>query len=375
MKVTIWDLDYYFSDEKGAKVNVDVQKISSYHKQKGDRVNFVTSERDIHRPYDIYYIVKENKNTPNPPMEFFMDPKVRWWGEAYVMKQNWKMSDAMLACRPDYLLYPERLSRDARAEQIRLLGNNNKLLPVIQDWGNTLKDKNYIVTDKKLWYTDEQTTIAALQRIQGVPNICFEAPIPIMTLKKHIEVLKEFWKLKFTKRSQIEFVRVFPDEIVDVFEFIVTFKSVFPNCPLPHLKVIYSRIPWKTTKEAQEGMKLLRAIVVTAKRLNIYLDIIGPKKREETPFFFLPELMEEWCKLNFKMAWLEYLSVRFKVDKNYMSGSTDWNKPNKWHPLFRDAIRQTYEDAEFLLRKWGEERVSESEIPWKLWKETFKLGI
>ena len=375
MKVTIWDLDYYFSDEKGAKVNVDVQKISSYHKQKGDRVNFVTSERDIHRPYDIYYIVKENKNTPNPPIEFFMDPKVKWWGEAYVMKQNWKMSDAMLACRPDYLLYPERLSRDARAEQIRLLGNNNKLLPVIQDWGNTLKDKNYIVTDKKLWYTDEQTTIAALQRIQGVPNICFEAPIPIMTLKKHIEVLKEFWKLKFTKRSQIEFVRVFPDEIVDVFEFIVTFKSVFPNCPLPHLKVIYSRIPWKTTKEAQEGMKLLRAIVVTAKRLNIYLDIVGPKKREETPFFFLPELMEEWCKLNFKMAWLEYLSVRFKVDKNYMSGSTDWNKPNKWHPLFRDAIRQTYEDAEFLLRKWGEERVSESEIPWKLWKETFKLGI
>lgn len=172
-----------------------------------------------------------------------MDPKVRWWGEAYVMKQNWKMSDAMLACRPDYLLYPERLSRDARAEQIRLLGNNNKLLPVIQDWGNTLKDKNYIVTDKKLWYTDEQTTIAALQRIQGVPNICFEAPIPIMTLKKHIEVLKEFWKLKFTKRSQVEFVRVFPDEIVDVFEFIVTFKAVFPNCPLPHLKLIYSRIP------------------------------------------------------------------------------------------------------------------------------------
>lgn len=49
-------------------------------------------------------------------------------------------------------------------------------------------------------------------------------------------------------------------------------------------------------------MELLRAIVVTAKRLNIYLDIIGPKKREETPFFFLPELMEEWCKLNFKMA-------------------------------------------------------------------------
>ena len=26
------------------------------------------------------YIIKENKNTPNPPMEFFANPKVKWWG-------------------------------------------------------------------------------------------------------------------------------------------------------------------------------------------------------------------------------------------------------------------------------------------------------
>ena len=43
------------------------------------------------------------------------------------------MPDLMLACRPDYLLYPERLTRDTRAEQIRLLGNSNNLLPVVQD--------------------------------------------------------------------------------------------------------------------------------------------------------------------------------------------------------------------------------------------------
>lgn len=375
MKITIWDLDYYFSDEKGAAVNADVQKISSYHKQKGDSVNFVISERDIYRPYDIYYIIKENKKTPNPPMEFFMNPKVRWWGEAYSMKQNWKMSDAMLACRPDYLLYPERLSRDARAEQIRLLGNNNKLLPVIQDWGNTLKDKNYIVTDKKLWYADEETVIAALRRIQNVPNICFEAPIPIITLSKNPNILNEFWKLKFTKRSQFEFVRAYPEDMLTINHFIILFRSCFPTCPLPHIKLIYTRKPWNTAEEARDGMAMLRGIVSAAKYLNIYLDIIGPKKRTETPFFFLPELMEDWCKLNFKMSWLEYLSIRFKVDKNYMSGSTDWNKPDKWHPLFRDVIRQTYEDTDFLLRKWGNEKVSELEIPWKLWKETFKLGL
>ena len=50
-------------------VNPDVQKISSYHKQKGDNVNFVLQQYDINRPYDIYYIIKENKKTPNPPLE------------------------------------------------------------------------------------------------------------------------------------------------------------------------------------------------------------------------------------------------------------------------------------------------------------------
>ena len=53
-------------------------RISSYHKQCGDTVNFVLKEDDIHRPYDLYYIIKENIKTPNPPVEFFINSKVRW---------------------------------------------------------------------------------------------------------------------------------------------------------------------------------------------------------------------------------------------------------------------------------------------------------
>lgn len=53
-------------------------KISSYHKQLGDKVNFVIREVDINRPFDIYYIIKENSKTPNPPFEFFTNSKVKW---------------------------------------------------------------------------------------------------------------------------------------------------------------------------------------------------------------------------------------------------------------------------------------------------------
>jgi hypothetical protein len=123
-------------------------KISSYHKQLGDTINFVTTQDDIRRPYDLYYIIKENSKTPNPPLDFFTTRKIRWWGNAYRVKVNWKMTDAMLGCRPDYLLYPEYNTQLERAEHVRFFNNNAELLPIYQDYHNTLKKKKVIVTDK-----------------------------------------------------------------------------------------------------------------------------------------------------------------------------------------------------------------------------------
>ena len=43
------------------------------------------------------------------------------------------MSDAMLGCRPDYLLYPERETKLERAEFLRLFNNDGKPLRIMQD--------------------------------------------------------------------------------------------------------------------------------------------------------------------------------------------------------------------------------------------------
>ena len=59
MRVTIWDLDYYYAKEKVNCFNPDVMKISSFHKQSGDRINFVEKIDDIYRPYDLYYVIKD----------------------------------------------------------------------------------------------------------------------------------------------------------------------------------------------------------------------------------------------------------------------------------------------------------------------------
>ena len=69
MRVTIWDLDYYYAKDKRNCYNVDAMRISSFHKQSGDYVNFVRTEDDIRRPYDLYYIIKEKSTTPNAPLD------------------------------------------------------------------------------------------------------------------------------------------------------------------------------------------------------------------------------------------------------------------------------------------------------------------
>ncbi len=375
MKVTIWDLDYYHSKVKRNCYNVDVMKISSYHKQLGDQINFVTRDIDINRPYDIYYIIKENKKTPNPPLQFFANRKVRWYGKAFEMRQNFKLTDAILACRPDYLLYPERETRQERAEQIRLLGNNRTLLPITQDWTNSFKDKDIIVTDPELWFAEPDVIIAALDKISHCVGVSFQEPIWWPKIINNPSIWEKLMQLKWTKMSKLTWNPIAADLAAEVINHIVQFRQKFPTIVLSPINIKYSRTNWKTKQEAFKGFELLKEIIISAKENEIPIKIIAPKTRYDTPFFFLPELCEEWTNTNFKISWLEFISKKYYIDGNIVSGSTEWNKPKLWNPLFRDALRQTWFDKKFLLLQWGPMKISENEIPWKIWEDEFKYEI
>ena len=56
----------------------------------------------------------------------------------------------MLGCRPDYLIYPEKDTKIERSEHLQLTDNKGHLLPIIQDWTNTFKNKKVIITDDNL---------------------------------------------------------------------------------------------------------------------------------------------------------------------------------------------------------------------------------
>lgn len=74
MRISIWDLDFYYK-KKG--INYECMKISSYHKQQGHQINFITEKQHITMAYDLMYITKVDEELKNPPIKFLHNDKVR----------------------------------------------------------------------------------------------------------------------------------------------------------------------------------------------------------------------------------------------------------------------------------------------------------
>jgi hypothetical protein len=108
------------------------------------------------------------------------------------------MSDAMLGCRPDYLLYPEYNTQLERAEHVRFFNNDGVLLPIYQDYTNSLKNKKVIITDKYMWISDNESIITALKRLEDTKNLYFLKPIRLQKLLYDEKLKEQFLKLKFS---------------------------------------------------------------------------------------------------------------------------------------------------------------------------------
>lgn len=370
-KITIWDLDFYFAKDRINLFNPDVMKISSYHKQKGDLVNFVLKEQDINRPFDLCYIIKEKDSTPNPPMSFYLLKNIRWWGEAYRTRVNWEMPDVMLAVRPDYLLYPEKETRIERAEHIRLFNNKAKLLPITQDYTNSFKNKLTINTDTTMWFSDKKSILYALDLLQTTKNISFLKPIYIKKLLYDEDIKKSFLKLKISKGIKLEWTTISWKDFDNAINLLKEIKQKNPSINIGELKIKYSedsKLHWENKNFAIDDFNQLCNMIIKAKKNKIKLIVESPKKFE-TPYWFIFSLLNEWTKgKRNKWSFLQFLCYKYKVNID------DIHNPQKWNELFRDILRQTYTNIELLTIIWGKKKILESLLPILIWKEEFKYG-
>lgn len=377
-RITIWDLDYYYAKNKKNLYNTDAMKISSFHKQLGDTINFVIKEDDIYRPYDIYYIIKENFKTPNPPAAFFFDKSVRWWGKAVKPRINWKMSDIMLGCRPDYLLYPNLDTRIERAERIQLFNNKGEPLKWIQDWGNSFKSKEYLVVDKFMWHSSRKNIIEALKKLKELPKISFSEPIFLQKIIPDEDIKKHFFELNFNANSRFVWRTISLKDADKAFDFLLEFKKKCPTVFVGTLMIDYrdwKKSHWEKKEWAIENFNDLRKVITRAKTEGTYIEIVMPSQRLDTPYYQLFEELASWTKKNFKRSWIEWISFKYGNKKTFDAAKYYWSKPKQWHSVFRVLLLQTREHSEFIRHRWKDDYVSKNDIPWMIWEKEFILKV
>jgi len=104
MRITIWDMDWFH--KQSFVPNYKAQKISSFHKQKGDIINFVEESEHLTFEYDLLYIIREKKATPLPARKYIDKQNVKLIGAEFDFYDNhWDLSPEMKMVRPDYMLY------------------------------------------------------------------------------------------------------------------------------------------------------------------------------------------------------------------------------------------------------------------------------
>lgn len=379
MKVTIWDLEYYYAKNRRNCKNLTAMKLSSWHKQQGDQVLFVTSPFDIDRYYDICYIIKEEFKTPAVPARFLLDQKVRWLGASFVGKHNWTPPKGFAGCRPDYLLYPELDTKEERAEYVTLFNYYGEFLPHLQNWTNSFKNKLTIIQDKYMWKASKNNLMTALKLLQDSKNVVFFEPISIQKLISDKDIKKEFFKLKLvpSRAFPVKWTVVGLNEINEALAFLKEFKAHYKNMGCGQLTLDWHDAEndhWKSKEKAQKNFADVRQMILMAKIEQVPIKIMMPPNRFDTPYFFLFEELANWSNTAFKDSWLEYISKKYlKVIGE--DAVMAWNNPARWPETFRSLLIQTWYDSEFLRRQWGEKMLSELNIPWVLWKEQFKYGI
>ena len=77
------------------------------------------------------------------------------------------------------------------------------------------------------------------------------------------------------------------------------------------------------------------------------------------------ETISQWLKKMPQRSWLEYISMSVGFAP-FGQLSDFWNHPRQWNTMFRDLLRQTYKDKDFLLTIWKDKKLSENDIPWAL---------
>lgn len=371
MRVSIWDMDFFY--KKSFLPNPKLMKISSFHKQQGDIINFITNKYHIDLAYDLYYIARDSKLTPRPPSNLTDNKKSRLLGKTFRFENNYYDIDEVIAgTRPDYMLYPEKDRDSYYNANIVQFYHNSRLLKVKQPFLNTKSHhKKTLVIDKNFWDASLENIESCLLELKEYRSISFLAPIKLKIIIENQKIKELLKKLNFSPGTIFKFQNNIGsnfNDIMPIFHFIEEMK-------IQHEHVKFGRIPikvvntnhWESRDNAFEDLKRCLKIMNESKKRKIEILLVSPERRKiETPFWYYFEIFEVWSRYFQDLSYIEMMlhsSVkRFKLPwYTIINDSLKWSLPNI---NFLLGIMNKFPKVvdEYAYRKWGDNFLNKSLI-------------
>lgn len=365
MQVSIWDLDWYHNREK--MPNVQCMQLSSYCKQKGYNINFITKEEHIKLKSDKFYIFKEDEDSPMPPRTIIDQVNTKLIGEGFKYFKTIKLSSVIASCRPDYLLY-ELTGKYANSNFLRFY-NGKELVKLRQDFHNTSNNKKFtIVVDKYFWNADEEDVIWCLNELKKERNIMFKHPISLRLLINNKQIQELFLQLKFCTGTEFKWVNDYSNtEIEPIIDFMLKLKK--------NTKSNIGRIPILTSASGNKDFDVFRCLstIHTFKVNKIHCIIMADKKDG-----FELQLLNKWTEKDIQMSFVEYI-VHFDVKQrgvlwyNILNNSMHWSN-KKIDFLLHLLINYEQQNLKQLLySQWGDETLSDIKVDYNYIRTNINL--
>jgi hypothetical protein len=321
MLVAIYDIDYFNSKSTW---NYDCMKIASYHKQMGDKVFLMQTQMDLDDKYDLVYVCRESNEYDLPSIKFWND-KNRIFGNCEYMN-NYEVPTIMLACRPDYSLYPFKKNYWYRSDAVQLFDGNGKLLSRFQDPTNAFKNKRTLVIDKAIWKSSTKDLLKALSYLKELKNISFLYPISMNSILSVYLITEAFKQLNLSKKASLvwlyDITRFEPDDYVKAEDKCISTDNSTFNKAITLLNYIMEKQGAAKGNIIIDGYHDWRNLISFCGigRLNGFWVNIAAQKKSEHPNItdsVLDDLREFQGSKNTNLSFIEYLILPHALSHGY----------------------------------------------------------
>lgn len=372
MRISIWDMDWF--GKYSFLPNYKVQKIASFHKQKGDLINFITEKEHLNFDYDTMYIVKENKLGPFPPSKYIDKINVKLIGKDFKFYDNYyELEPIIEMVRPDYMLYDiEERNILSNASMIQLL-HNKTFLPLVQNPENVTGKgrKRSIFVDDMIWELPHADVVKYLIKAKEYEAVAFMHPIDLLTVTSP-DIWPHFLALDFNNGTRFKFRNNVGSEFEEVKILIDRMAELKAKNPHVHINgfpvkaVLYNH--WIDANNGIKDLKRLLKIINYAKQKQVNIIAKTPNDRFITPYWFFFDIMETWTTMSLDMSYIEIMTMSLS-QRTGLTWTQILNKPQNWSvprvDFLLHVLTKYPEILPYTIRKWGDNCLEINSIDFK----------